>query len=222
MRRRVWTTALGAATAAVIAAAVDRAGRRSGATDAEVAARLPGDDIVARPTWRSTRAITVRADAAAIWPWLAQMGFPLHRGGWYTPHWLDRLMWGITARSADRVIDRLQGVAAGDRIPDSPDGSVYFTVAAAEPPTALVLHSTRHLLPPYSAVDFSWAFVVRPAGEGASRVIIRARATFVPAWPPALTRAFVWLVIGPGDLVNAGAMLRGLRRRAEGAARLTP
>ena len=63
---------------------------------------------------------------------------------------------------------------------------------------------------------------MRPAGEGASRVIIRARATFVPAWPPALTRGFVWLVIGPGDLVNAGAMLRGLRRRAEGAARLAP
>ncbi len=193
-------------------------GRRSGATDAEVAARLPGDAIVADPMWRSTRAVTVRAEPADIWPWLAQMGFPRFRAGWYTPHLLDRLMWGITWRSADRVVERFQGIAVGQRIPDSPDGSVHFTVAVADPPSALVLHSTRHLLPPYSAVDFSWAFVVRPAGAGSSRLIIRARATFVPRWRRPLTLAFVWLVVGPGDWVNAGAMLRGIRRRAERAA----
>ena len=94
------------------------------------------------------------------------MGFPRFRAGWYTPHRLDRLMWGITWRSADRIVERFQGIAVGQRVPDSPDGSVHFTVAVADPPSALVLHSTRHLLPPYSAVDFSWAFVVRPAGRG--------------------------------------------------------
>ena len=127
-------------------------------------------------------------------------------------------MWGITWGSADRIVERFQGIAVGQRIPDSPDGSVHFTVAVADPPSALVLHSTRHLLPPYSAVDFSWAFVVRPAGAGSSRLIIRARAAFVPRWPRPLTFAFVRLVVGPGDWVNAGAMLRGIRRRAERAA----
>lgn len=206
------------AAAAALAGAIDRWGHRSGASDGEVAGPLPGDAVVARPTWSSTRAITVRAAPAEVWPWIAQMGFPSHRAGWYTPHWLDRAMWGVRARSADRIVAELQDVAVGDRIPDSADGSVYFTVAAVDPPTALVLHSTRHLLPPYSAVDFSWAFVVRSAGTGRSRLLIRSRATFVPAWPAPLTRAFVWLVIGPGDLVNASAMLRGVRRRAEAAA----
>ena len=75
----------GALGAAALAALVDRVGRRSGATDEEVAARLPGDAIVAAPMWRSTRAVTVRAEPADIWPWLAQMGFPRFRAGWYTP-----------------------------------------------------------------------------------------------------------------------------------------
>ena len=123
----------GALAVAALAALVDRVGRRSGATDEEVAARLPGDAIVAAPMWRSTRAVTVRAEPADIWPWLAQMGFPRFRAGWYTPHRLDRLMWGITWRSADRIVERFQGIAVGQRIPDSPDGSVHFTVAVARP-----------------------------------------------------------------------------------------
>ena len=207
------------AAAVVLGGAIDRWGRRSGASAGEVAGPLPGDLLVERPMWSSTRAITVRAAPADVWPWIAQMGFPSHRAGWYTPHWLDRAMWGVRARSADRVVPELQHVAVGDRIPDSADGAVYFTVAAVDPPTAVVLHSTRHLLPPYSAIDFTWAFVVRPAGPGRSRLLIRSRAAFAPAWPAPLTRAFVWLVVGPGDLVNATAMLRGVRRRAEALTR---
>ena len=71
-------------------------------------ARLAGDELVARPMWRSTRAITIPAPREDVWPWIVQMGFPTHRAGWYTPHWLDRLMWHITARSADRIVPELQ------------------------------------------------------------------------------------------------------------------
>jgi hypothetical protein len=210
--------AVALASALVAAAAIDRVGRRSGATDAEVAARLPGDEIVRAPMWQTTRAITIRAPAGEVWPWIAQMGFPTIRAGWYTPHWLDRLTWGIAARSADEIVPALQGLAVGDRVPDSPDWSVFFTVRRVDPGRALVLHSARHVLPPYSDVDFSWAFVLAGAGD-ATRLLIRARGSWEPVWPRPLTRAFWWLVMGPGDFVNAGGMLRGIRRRAERAHR---
>jgi hypothetical protein len=119
-----------------------RIGRRSGATRAEAGAPLAGDELVPSPMWSSTRAITIDAPPRAIWPWLVQMGFPAHRAGWYTPHWLDRLMWGIHERSADRVRPDLQDLSAGDRVPDSRDWSVYFTVAEVLPERALVLYST--------------------------------------------------------------------------------
>ncbi len=50
-----------------------------GATDEEVHRRLPGDDQIPHPHTQWTRAITVKAKAAAIWPWLIQMGWG--RGG---------------------------------------------------------------------------------------------------------------------------------------------
>ncbi|HQF71439.1 MAG TPA: hypothetical protein PLH39_09200, partial [Promineifilum sp.] len=53
-----------------------------GATPAEQQRALPGDDIVAQPRLVVTRAITIRAPAEAIWPWLLQLG--QGRGGLYS------------------------------------------------------------------------------------------------------------------------------------------
>lgn len=168
------------AVAAAAALAVRRAGRRSGATTAEVCGPLPGDEVVAGHTWQSTRAITIRRSPELVWPWIVQMGFPAFRAGWYTPHWLDRLQWGIEERSTDTIVPGLQELAVGDRVPDSRDWSVYFTVAEVAPGHALVLHSTRHLLRSMRANEFTWAFVLRPSGEGSTRLLIRARGRTEP------------------------------------------
>lgn len=45
-----------------------------------------------------------------------------------------------------------------------------------EPERVLVLHSTRHLLPPVRATDFTWAFVLHAVGDNQTRFVIRARA----------------------------------------------
>jgi hypothetical protein len=45
--------------------ALHRLGRRSGASDAEVAAHLPGDELVPGPMWQSTRAVTIDAPPEA-------------------------------------------------------------------------------------------------------------------------------------------------------------
>jgi hypothetical protein len=194
--------------------ALRRVGRGSGLAPGEAAGALPGDELVARPRWQSTRAITVEAPPEHVWPWVVQMGFPSHRAGWYTPHWLDRLTFGIEQRSADRIVPELQQLEVGDRVPDSDDWSTYFRVAEVDPPHALVLHSTRHVMRPIRTIDFSWAFVIRGIPPGRSRLLIRARADYTPRW----ALPFVELVIGPADFVNAGAMLRGIKQRAEGVA----
>ena len=46
-------------------------------------------------------------------------GVPSHRAGWYTPHWLDRLTFGIKQQSADRIVPELQQLEVGDHVPDS-------------------------------------------------------------------------------------------------------
>ncbi len=211
-RRATWVAALGLTVGAV--AVARRVSRRSGATGDEIAAVLPGDEIVGQPIWESTRAITIAAAPSAVWPWIVQMGYPRFRAGWYTPHWLDRLQWGIREPSAERVRPDLQALEVGDRVPDSPDWTVYFSVERLATERALVLLSTRHLLAPMHSIAFTWAFVLEPIGNDKTRLIMRARARCEPhaAW------LLLGGLIGVGDYLNASTMLRGIKRRSERAA----
>jgi hypothetical protein len=139
------------------------------------------------------------------------MGFPAYRAGWYTPYWLDRLQWGIEERSAETIVPELQALAVGDRVPDSRDWSAYFDVVALESEQALVLHSTKHVMRPMRSNEFTWAFVLRPEGEAATRLLIRARGRMEPRF----ARVLLGPLIGVGDFANASVMLRGIRARAE-------
>jgi hypothetical protein len=190
---------------------VERLARRTGASREEARMPLPGDELVRRPLWASTRAITIAAPPQDVWPWIVQMGFPPHRAGWYTPHWLDELMWGERPHSADTIVPELQDLKPGDTVPDSADYSVYYDVLAVEPASHLVLYSTRHVFKPLRSSSFSWAFVLRPQ-DGGTRLFVRARVRYAPYW----VAPFIDLVIGLGDWVNVTVMLRGIRRRVTG------
>lgn len=189
--------------------------RRTHATRDERTRPLPGDDLVPDPMWQATRAVTIDAAPDRVWPWLVQMGFPTHRAGWYTPVWIDRLVFGIRARSAERIVPELQRLAVGDRVPDSDSGTSFFTVARLDPERVLVLHSQTHPLPMYRDVEFAWSFVLAGDGPG-TRLIMRARASYAPVWPSRLVRLLIAVGFGAGDLIQAGGMLHGITRRAEG------
>jgi hypothetical protein len=199
------------ATAVAAVAAIDRWGRRTRASSAERRRPLPGDELVVDPLWQATRAVTIHAAPEQVWPWLVQMGFPTTRAGWYTPFWLDRLLFGIRARSATRIVPELQQLAVGDRVDDSDGGESYFEVVALDRPRALVLLSHTHPLPAYEDVDFSWAFVLD--GARPTRLLVRARVRYTPVWPPWIVRTLVAVGFGFGDFVQAGAMLLGIRSR---------
>ena len=150
-----------------------------------------------------------------MWPWLVQMGY--HRGGWYTYPWVDRYLFHMSNPSADEIIPDLQDLAAGDRIPDGEPGTAWYDVIELDPDRLLVLHSTTHLPPRWRQdpkigawVDWTWVFALRPVGAGSTRLILRARGRFGPAWVRAL---FVGLL--PADFVMARSMLRGIKARAE-------
>ena len=75
---------------------------RWGSTDEEIEQGMPGDDLVDRPTFKATRAVTVEAAPEHIWPWLLQIG--INRAGWYSYDWLDNL----GRPSATEIIPELQ------------------------------------------------------------------------------------------------------------------
>ena len=221
MKNKLYIGLLAAASAAYL---LRWQGKRWGATDDEVYRSLPGDALVPHPMMETTHAITISAPAAAIWPWLVQMGY--HRAGWYTDSWyswVDKYFFRIERPpSADHILPQFQHLAVGDTVPDGPPGTAFFTVAQLEPELALVLYSTTHILmmAPASARNnprlglygkFSWAFVLDEQAEGVTRLIVRTRASCGPR----LFRMLLLPLFYPGDFLVARLLLRTIRQRVE-------
>lgn len=214
------------------AALAVRLSRRSGATDAEFHASLPGDDVIPHPILEWTRATTISAVPEAIWPWLVQMGFG--RGGWYTSPTFDRIVWRIENLSTTEILPEWQVLTVGDIVPDGPDYAAYFRVLAVAPKEHIVYRSIRHpfrghpvdpsdptalqevetaLIEGGVYLDFSWAFVLRPLDKERTRLIVRTRADYQP---PLLKLAEIPL--GLVDLYHLSTMFRGIKARVAATA----
>jgi len=213
---RSWIVA-GLAGGALAHLTLIRLGRTAGSTRSERAAHLPGDRIVRAPTAVTDHAVTIGAPPEAVWPWLVQMGWG--RGGWYTPRWVDRLLFPANGPSATTIDPALQDLQVGDFVPDGrPETRCGLYVEEIEPERVLVLHSSSHLPMSWrrrhiAELDWSWVFVLRPLDEGRrTRFHFRSRWWTSPWWLTLGGR----LVVVPADFVMSRAMLRGVRRRAEG------
>lgn len=216
-RRFLWGgLALGTGTATAVYLA-RRLAKRSGATTNEVNRALPGDELVSHPQIETTRAITIHAPVADVWPWVVQVGY--HRGGWYTNARLDKLIWRIDNPSAERILPEFQHVKVGDTVPDGPEGTARFTVAAITPGRLLALHDPDGTHIP--GTNFSWVFVLWEIDKHTTRLILRTRATYPKRW---WTTPLAYLALGPADFLMAHMMmLRGIKQRAErGSASVVP
>jgi hypothetical protein len=190
-------------------------GRRAGSTAREREAALPGDDLVARPNVVTDHAVTIDASPQAVWPWLTQMGW--HLGGYYTPRWVDRLLFPGNWPSLDRLDPTLvRTLSVGDVIPDGEPGTAWFAVAEVEAPHTLVLHSTTHLPSRWrdrfgAAIDWTWVFQLTALPGRRTRLHLRVRGRTAPWWLTACYHA----ALVPADFVMAVGMLRGIKERAE-------
>lgn len=216
------TAAVAAATAGTAYGLLFHLGRTSGSTAEERRRPLPGDELVADPTFVTNHAATLSAPPETVWPWLTQVGW--HRGGWYTPRWVDRLLFPDNWPSTDHLDpDLVRALRPGDRVPDGPPGTAEFVVERADAPRVLVLHSRTHLPPGWddrfdAALDWVWTFSLEPVGTDRTRLLIRNRGTVRPWW---LDRAYL-LGIVPADHVMTRGMFRGLEQRVGGPPRSRP
>jgi hypothetical protein len=180
---------------------------RWGATDEEVSAALPGDDVWPAPRRVETRAITVRAPADEVWRWVRQLG--QDRGGFYSYEVLENLA-GARMRSADSVLTGLAEREPGEKLwlapADRYGGAGYVEIARVDPGRALV--ALTHGATP--APNGSWAWYVVPVGADTTRLLVRGRADGVG--PP----LFDLLVFEPVHFIMERGMLLGLAARAEG------
>jgi hypothetical protein len=223
LRKMMLVSAGATAAGAVVWAALRPRALAWGATCDEVVRLLPGDDLVANPLYVTTRAITVKAPAGAVWPWLVQLG--QNRGGFYTYDVLENLL-GLDIHSADSICPEWQDLHAGeDYVTLDPDEYMKMTIAVLEPGRAFVLRSGAPGEPPQAPGSFfkgelawSWGFYLEPLDEGTTRLIIRSRAAWADTLAARLAKP---LVLEPVHFLMEERMLRGIRERAQLAAGLT-
>lgn len=202
--------------AATLTAPVGR-GRynRWGATDAEVAGAMPGDELVPQPVLGYTRAITIEAPPERVWPWLVQMG--QGRGGLYSFDGLENLV-GCGIHSAEQILPDFQQLGVGDLIRLGPVGYPCFRVDQVTSGASLVLLGADPR-PPHYAVSpgapagiATWQWLLRPTPDRrGTRLVTRQRLSY----PRSRGLSVMWHLVEPVGFVMERQMLRGIKQRVE-------
>lgn len=170
-----------------------------GSTDEEREEVLPGDDLVGKPAFSATRAITISSSPAGVFPWVAQLGFG--RAGWYSYDFIDN----FGRKSATTLHSDWAVQSVGDVVPGGP---INFSVREINAPNHLVLELSSTRQSP--RLTFTMAYVLRPIGES-TRLISRVRSGLRAPLGTVLLRS----ILGPGDGVMLRRQLLGLKERAE-------
>jgi len=199
---RIVSLATAMAGLAYAARAARRWHLRWGATDAELAAAMPGDDVIACPSFCATRAITIDAPPGLVWPWLVQIGFG--RAGFYSYDRLDNL----GRPSAERILPEYQATHVGDLaapMANPPTPTTSFQVRAFKPRRYLV----------WEKRNATWTWVLTPLPENRTRLVTRLRVRHDLNSLLGLAGA---ALLELGDFPMMRKELLGIRRRAEGLA----
>lgn len=172
---------------------------RWGATDEEVARDMPGDEIVSRPVFNSTRAVTVNARPEDIWPWLVQIGFG--RAGWYSYDILDNL----GRHSSEEILPEYQHLEPDDLIPLGPGAESGLYVKEIRPNRSMVWWERKKQ-------STTWVWGLYPIDGDKTRLVTRVRNDYRKGLSNFI---FGVLLIEPADFPLMRKCMLGIKRRAE-------
>ena len=177
---------------------------RWGATDEEIKATFPGDELLPQPVSLVNRVVTIHASRESIYPWIVQMG--ADKGGLYSYTWLETYLLRCPQINADRIHPEWQNLKVGDLVKMCPDsGPPPYQVALIEPYKVIAMGHQED----GKWVDL-WQFVLRPQSDSTTRLILRTRSMLTGG---------IWSVLHPGIFVMERGMLLGIKKRAEAGMR---
>jgi hypothetical protein len=184
-----------------------RLGKITEAADAD--RPLAGDNIIPNAPYALTHSTVIEAPPALVWPWLMQLG--CDRGGWYSIDALDN--GGKT--SVPELRPEWDDRRPGDKLAATPAQDGFFPVVEVQREQCFILGSQVDRLGAH--LRMSWAYVLEPIGNDATRLITRVRALGDPAWSAWLQGA---VIFPPLHALMQRAQLKNLKRLAEGQAHL--
>jgi len=188
-----------------------------GATDEEIRATWPGDDLVPGSSVVYTRAITINAPPSGVWPWLVQIG--QDRGGFYSYELLENIL-GSDTHNADRINPEWQHLDVGNKVRMGPKEGIWSNasniVGEIVPERSLVLITPGESPTRVSAAihgNGTWSFILVPVDGKTTRLIVRGRRIESPNQ----SIGFLYgSVVDPGQFILERRMMVSIKERAEG------
>lgn len=164
---------------------------------------LPGDEII-RAKYALSYSNVIEAPIDIVWRYLMQLG--CDRAGWYSIDVLDH----GNVPSTDHLVEDWKTRKVGDKLAATPARDSFYDVYQIEPGKYMVVGGETERLG--GAFKMTWAFVVEPVGEDATRLITRARMDSSPKW----AEWFMGNVLYPPiHGLMSGVQLRNIKRLAE-------
>ena len=173
----------------------------------------PGDRLLTSIDSRATRAISIRAPAGAVWPWIVQFG--LDRGGFHSYELLERVG-GIDVRNVECILPQLQSLSIGQEIKLHPSAPGLH-LALLERNEHLCFRNWKDeqdLAKRDPEITASFSMYLVTASAGSCRLLVRTCKQYRrPRTRGA--RLIATFLEDPLDLVMEQRMLRTVRRLAK-------
>lgn len=179
-----------------------------GATPAEVARSLPGDETVSNPYVSWDNAVTIHAPLAQVWPWIAQLGDD--RAGYYSYMFIEKAVTQILMpgedisgyyNNADRIHPEWQNPPLGKTMIAD-----LLKLRAYEP--------NRYLLSNVTDGDFvwNWGWFLEAVDAENTRLHVRMNLQV----PAEAKNPLVTFFFSAGGFIMEQNMIQGITQRAEG------
>lgn len=192
--------------ASVVANLESKLGKMKLPEDESIA--LPGDEIIVDAKHQLTFHQNVESPPSLVWRYLMQLG--CDRGGWYSIDSLDHD--GVP--STNYLVDGWERRQVGDKLSATPKGDEFFNVYNVEFEKYFVIGGqTQRAGGPFA---MTWAFILEPIGDDATRLITRARMKSSPKW---LEFAMGQIVYPPVHGLMSRVQLSNIKKSAERDAR---
>lgn len=176
---------------------------RWGATNEEVGKTLAGDEIVGRPNFNATRAITIHAQPSEVWKWIIQIGSA--RAGWYSLDQIDN----AGKPSVREILPEFQKIEDDYFIPFTPDQKNGMWVKEYK--------EFEYILWWDKKGNGTWGWYLVPMEGNKTRLITRLRTKYDFKFPWVI----YYLIYDFGDIVMMSKCMLGIKERAEAMTDIT-
>ncbi|PKL83067.1 MAG: hypothetical protein CVV24_06800 [Ignavibacteriae bacterium HGW-Ignavibacteriae-3] len=168
-----------------------------GSTKDEINQSFNGDDIVKKPHFVGTRAISIKAPPSEVWKWIIQIGSA--RAGWYSIDLIDN----ANVPSSREILQEYQKIEIDYFIPFTPDQKNGMWVKEFK--------DSEYILWWDKKGNGTWGWYLYQSESGGTRLITRLRTRYDFSFPWII----YYIVYDFGDIIMMSKCMRGIKERAE-------